>query len=146
VVVEKERIDVHIDSYETNQSLIVEAVSSAFLSFPLSPHSVFSSPSNRLLFPQDGMAPHLLYAGGYEKQIHTLSFDPSTNSLDIISSLECGNAPTWLTLSGDGALSSSSATPSYCLTDPPPSSLLLVISPSADFREANLRRRRVGST
>ncbi|BGP15165.1 hypothetical protein JCM10213_008695 [Rhodosporidiobolus nylandii] len=48
------------------------------------------------------MAPYLLLAGGYERAIHTLEFDPTTGSLEVISTTECGNAPTWLTLSQDG--------------------------------------------
>ncbi|GAA5870050.1 hypothetical protein JCM8547_001448 [Rhodosporidiobolus lusitaniae] len=48
------------------------------------------------------MAPFLLYAGGYEREILTLAFDPTSSSLDIISRTECGSAPTWLTFSEDG--------------------------------------------
>ncbi|GAA5970575.1 hypothetical protein JCM11641_007358 [Rhodosporidiobolus odoratus] len=48
------------------------------------------------------MAPYHLFAGGYEGRILTLSFDPATKTIKTSSSVECGNAPTWLTLSQDG--------------------------------------------
>ncbi|GAA5823479.1 hypothetical protein JCM11251_000648 [Rhodosporidiobolus azoricus] len=48
------------------------------------------------------MAPYLLLAGGYERRVHTLAFDPTDNSLEISLTAECGLAPTWLTLSQDG--------------------------------------------
>lgn len=52
------------------------------------------------------MAPYLLYAGGYEGRILTLSFDPSTSNADarlkVVSEVRCGAAPTWLTFSQDG--------------------------------------------
>lgn len=53
------------------------------------------------------MAPYLLYAGGYEGRILTLSFDPSAlkaeERLKVVGEVECGAAPTWLTFSQDGA-------------------------------------------
>ena len=47
------------------------------------------------------MSPLILLAGGYEGQIHTLSFDPDANppTLKLTSSAKCGLAPTWLVLS-----------------------------------------------
>jgi hypothetical protein len=52
------------------------------------------------------MVPYLLYAGGYEGRILTLSFDPSTSDADarlkVVSEVRCGAAPTWLTFSQDG--------------------------------------------
>ena len=48
---------------------------------------------------------HLLFAGGYQGQIITLSFDPTARPAlkRISATTEAGIAPTWLCLSRDGA-------------------------------------------
>ncbi|GAA5821850.1 hypothetical protein JCM10212_007042 [Sporobolomyces blumeae] len=50
------------------------------------------------------MSTFTLLVGGYEGKIHTVEFAPraSAPTLEIVSTLECGLAPTWLTLSPDG--------------------------------------------
>ncbi|BGP31241.1 hypothetical protein JCM10296v2_003005 [Rhodotorula toruloides] len=41
-----------------------------------------------------------LLTSGYGGKIYTLSFDPTSSSLRTTSTVSCGKAPTWLTLSG----------------------------------------------
>ncbi|GAA5897130.1 hypothetical protein JCM6882_001800 [Rhodosporidiobolus microsporus] len=48
------------------------------------------------------MSPYYLLAGGYDRRILTLAFEPEDGSLEIVATAECGAAPTWLTLSQDG--------------------------------------------
>jgi len=65
------------------------------------------------------MSSYRLLIGGYEGQIHALEFSPlhkdSERRLKITSSQACGKAPTWLTLSEDGAHSLSSSQTEYSL-------------------------------